>query len=49
MEYLWIIYWILILISLVFSIFYMFKKHKIRGVCQFSLSLIVPVIALLFS
>ena len=49
MNYLWIVYWILIFISLIFSIFYMFKKHKIRGICQFALSLVVPVIALLFS
>ena len=49
MNILWIVYWILIFISLVFSIFYMFKKHKIRGICQFALSLVVPVIALLFS
>lgn len=49
MNYLWIVYWILIFISLIFSIFYMLKKHKVRGICQFALSLVVPVIALLFS
>lgn len=49
MDILWIVYWILIFISLVFSIFYMFKKHKIRGICQFALSLVVPVITLLLT
>lgn len=49
MNYLWIVYWILIFISLIFSIFYMFKKHKVRGICQFVLSLVVPVITLLLT
>ena len=49
MNILWIVYWILIFISLVFSIFYMFKKHKIRGICHFALTLVGPVITLLMT
>ena len=49
MNFLWIIYWLLIVASLIFSIVVIFKKNKVLGISQFTLSLIVPVIALLFS
>lgn len=49
MNILWIIYWLLIVVSLIFSIIVIFKKNKVLGLSQFTLSLIVPVIALLFS
>ena len=49
MNVLWIIYWSLIVVSLIFSIIVIFKKNKVLGISQFILSLIVPVIALLFS
>ena len=49
MVILWILYWLLILSSLIFSVIVIFKKNKVLGISQFVLSLIVPVIALLFS
>ena len=50
MVVLWILYWLLILSSLIFSVIVViFKKNKVLGISQFTLSLIVPVIALLFS
>ena len=49
MVILWILYWLLILSSLIFSVIVIFKKNKVLGISQFTLSLIVPVIALLFS
>lgn len=47
MNILWIIYWLLIVVSLIFSIIVIFKKNKVLGISQFTLSLIVPVITLL--
>lgn len=49
MNIIWIVYWSLIVVSLIFSIIVIFKKNKVLGISQFILSLIVPVIALLFS
>lgn len=49
MNIIWIIYWVLILCSLIFGIFVIFKKNKVLGISQFVLSLVVPVIALLFT
>ena len=49
MVVLWILYWLLILSSLIFSVIVILKKNKVLGISQFVLSLIVPVIALLFS
>ncbi|MBQ8535565.1 MAG: hypothetical protein IJ463_07780 [Bacilli bacterium] len=49
MNILWIVYWLLIVASLIFSIIVIFKKNEVLGISQFILSLIVPVIALLFS
>ena len=47
MNILWIVYWLLIVVSLIFSIIVIFKKNKVLGISQFTLSLIVPVITLL--
>ena len=49
MNILWIVYWLLIVASLIFSIIVIFKKNEVLGISQFMFSLIVPVIALLFS
>ena len=49
MDILWILYWLLILSSLIFSVIVIFKKNKVLGISQFALSLIVPVITLLLT
>ena len=37
MNILWIIYWLLIVVSLIFSIIVIFKKNKVLGISQFTL------------
>lgn len=49
MEPLWLIYWGLLLVSLIFSIIMIVKKNKITGLIQFILSLFLPVWAFIFA
>ena len=49
MEWLWSIYWILMLCSLVFGIIITIKKNKITGLLQTILSLVSPIWSFVFA
>lgn len=49
MQYLWLIYWGILLFSLIFGIVVMIKKNKITGAFQSLLSIIAPLCAFIFA
>ena len=49
MEYLWLIYWGSLLLSLIFGIIVIIKKNKFSGILETILSLILPIWAFAFA
>lgn len=49
MECLWLVYWGILLLSLIFGIVVLVKKKSILGIFQSILSLILPIWTLIFS
>lgn len=49
MELLWIIYWLFLLLSFLFSIFITWKYHRKTGIVQFLLTIVVPIWAFCFT
>lgn len=49
MECLWLVYWGILLFSLIFGIIVIVKKKNILGVLQSVLSLVLPIWTLIFS
>lgn len=49
MEYLWLIYWGMLLLSIIFGFVVMIKKNKLTGLLEIILSLIIPIWAFVFA
>lgn len=49
MEWLWSIYWVLLLLNLILGVIVLFKKHVITGLLHIVLSIVLPIWAFVFA